>query len=126
VKGLVAGAVNVSIALALGQAIPRLSIAVLSCLVEFVGYGASLVLFVLALRSMGAARTGAFFSTAPFIGAVASLLFLGEHAGSMMLPAALLMGAGIWLQLGEKHHHSHSHGMLFHQHFNRHDEHHSH
>ncbi len=126
IKGLVAGGVNVSIAMAIGQAVPSISITALSCLVGFIGYGASLVLFVLALRAMGAARTGTLFSTAPFIGAVASLLFLGEHASAMLLPAALLMGAGVWLQLGEKHHHEHVHELLVHQHPHEHDEHHLH
>jgi len=126
IKGLVAGGVNISIALAMGQAVPRASTAALSCLVGFIGYGASLVLFVLALRAMGAARTGALFSTAPFIGAIASLLFLGEHVSAMLLPAALLMGAGVWLQLGEKHRHVHVHKAVFHQHPHEHDEHHLH
>jgi drug/metabolite transporter (DMT)-like permease len=126
IKGLVAGGVNVSIALAMGQAIPRASLTALSCLVGFIGYGASLVLFVLALRAMGAARTGALFSTAPFIGAIASLLFLGEHASAMLLPAAILMGAGVWIQLGEKHRHEHVHEVLVHQHQHEHDEHHLH
>lgn len=126
IKGLVAGCVNVTIALVLGQAVPRASITAFSCLVGFIGYGASLVLFVLALRAMGAARTGALFSTAPFIGAIASLLFLGEHVNALLLPAALLMVAGVWLQLGEKHLHEHTHEELVHQHPHEHDEHHLH
>jgi drug/metabolite transporter (DMT)-like permease len=126
IKGLFAGVVNISIAIALGHAIPRAPLVALSCVVGFIGYGASLVLFVLALRAMGAARTGALFSTAPFIGAVASLLFLGEHASPILLPAALLMGIGVWLQLGEKHRHEHTHEELVHQHSHEHDEHHLH
>jgi drug/metabolite transporter (DMT)-like permease len=126
IKGLVAGCVNVTIALALGQALPRASITALSFMVGFIGYGASLVLFILSLREMGAARTGALFSTAPFIGAIASLLFLGEHVSAMLLPAALLMGVGVWLQIGEKHRHEHTHAELVHSHSHEHDEHHIH
>ncbi len=126
IKGLFAGVVNVSIALTLGQAVPRAPMVAMSCLVGFIGYGASLVLFVLALRNMGAARTGALFSTAPFIGAIASLLFLGEQASPLLLPAALLMGLGVWLQLGEKHRHEHTHEEIVHQHSHAHDEHHAH
>jgi len=69
-KGWVAGIVNVGIAFALGVALPSASIVSEALLVGFLGYGASLVLFVLALRGLGSARTGAYFSTAPFIGAI--------------------------------------------------------
>jgi drug/metabolite transporter (DMT)-like permease len=126
IKGLFAGTVNLSIALTLGQSIPRAPVAMMSCLVGFIGYGASLVLFILALRAMGAARTGALFSTAPFIGALASLLFLGERASPMLLPAALLMGLGIWLQMGEEHRHVHVHEETVHRHSHVHDAHHGH
>ena len=125
-KGLVAGSVNVLIAVSAGQAIPPADRVALSCVVGFLGYGASLVLFVMALRTMGAARTGALFSTAPFIGAVSSLVFLGEGVGRMMLPAAALMGAGLVLQMGERHSHLHAHERQVHDHVHRHDEHHRH
>ena len=50
----------------------------LSGVVGFLGYGVSLALFVMALRDLGTARTGAYFSTAPFIGAVVAVMFLRE------------------------------------------------
>ncbi len=125
-KGLVAGSVNVLIAVSAGQAIPTVDRVALSCMVGFLGYGASLVLFVMALRTMGAARTGALFSTAPFIGAISSLVLLGEGVGRMMLPAAALMAAGLVLQIGERHSHGHVHDRLVHEHTHRHDEHHRH
>src|SRR5262249_55988116 len=81
IKGLVAGAVNLSIALASGAAWPPASQAAAAALVGFFGYGASLVLFVVALRELGAARTGAYFSTAPFAGIALALLVLGEWPG---------------------------------------------
>ena len=126
IKGLAAGGMNVTIALMMGQAVPRISLTALAGLVGFIGYGASLVLFVLALRNMGAARTGALFSTAPFIGAVCALLFLGEQVNLLLIPAAVLMGIGVWLQLGEKHHHEHIHQATTHLHTHEHDEHHQH
>jgi drug/metabolite transporter (DMT)-like permease len=126
IKGLFAGTVNVSIALALGQPIPGAGASALSGLVGFIGYGASLVMFVLALRMMGAARTGALFSTGPFIGAIAAIVILGEHARPVLIPAAMLMGAGLWLQLGERHHHEHVHDYLEHSHAHSHDDHHDH
>ena len=56
-------------------------------LLGFVGYGLSLVLFVLALRSLGTARTGAYFSTAPFVGAILSVLFWREPVTPIVLAA---------------------------------------
>ncbi len=125
-KGLVAGGVNVLIALSMGQSFPSFDRTALSCAAGFLGYGASLVLFVMALRTLGAARTGAFFSTAPFIGAFASLFILGEQLVPMLIPGAVLMIIGLFLQLGERHIHEHTHDRLAHSHTHRHDEHHRH
>jgi hypothetical protein len=50
-------------------------------IVGFLSYGVSLTCFVLALRDLGTARTGAYFSTAPFIGVLLSLLLLRVGAG---------------------------------------------
>jgi hypothetical protein len=94
--------------------------------VGFVGYGLSLVLFVLALRGLGTARTGAYFSTAPFVGASISLLLLGEQPGMVFWIAAALMAAGIWLHVTERHEHEHRHERLHHSHPHRHDAHHQH
>ena len=126
-KGLTAGVVNLSIALWwLGQPLPTIGQATGAALVGFVGYGLSLVLFVLALRGLGTARTGAYFSTAPFIGASISLLLLGEQPGMTFWIAAALMAAGIWLHIIERHEHMHHHERMRHSHLHRHDEHHQH
>jgi hypothetical protein len=93
--------------------------------VGLLGYGASLVLFVLALRGLGTARTGAYFSTAPFIGAALALL-MGESASDYFWPAGALMAVGVWLHLTETHDHEHTHEPLEHQHPHTHDEHHQH
>jgi drug/metabolite transporter (DMT)-like permease len=77
-KGLVAGTVNVAIAVGLGAAVPSPTTVLLAALLGLVSYGVSLVLFVLALRGLGAGRTSAYFSTAPFVGAVIGVVVLGE------------------------------------------------
>ena len=126
VKGLVAGSVNLTIAWAMGMSVPS-SLAMLSAgIVGLCGYGLSLVMFVLALRHLGTARTGAYFSAAPFVGASLSLLLLGETPTPMFWGAAVLMGVGIWLHLTETHGHRHEHESMFHAHSHRHDEHHQH
>jgi hypothetical protein len=95
-------------------------------MVGFLGYGCSLVLFVLALRHIGTTRTGAYFSLAPFVGALVSMLRLREPVGALFYPAALLMAIGVWLHASERHEHEHSHRRLVHSHRHVHDEHHRH
>ena len=103
IKGVVAGAANATLALSGGSALPSASLVGASALVGFFGYGLSLVLFVLALREIGAARTGAYFSTAPFIGAVIGILALHERLSMSLMGAGLLMGLGVYLHLTEQH-----------------------
>jgi drug/metabolite transporter (DMT)-like permease len=125
-KGLVAGTVNLGIGLAIGATLPAMPTVLLAGVVGFCGYGLSLVLFVLALRHLGTARTGAYFSAAPFAGAALSLVMLGEVPGTLFWIAAAMMGAGIWLHLTESHGHAHTHEPLAHAHPHRHDAHHQH
>jgi drug/metabolite transporter (DMT)-like permease len=125
-KGLVAGPVSVGLALAHGAAVPGLTIVAAAALVGFLGYGVSLALFVIALRHLGTARTGAYFSAAPFIGAVAAIPLLAEPLSVTLLTAGVLMGAGVWLHLTERHEHEHEHEAMEHEHRHAHDEHHRH
>jgi len=90
------------------------------------GYGISLVLFVVALRHLGTARTGAYFSVAPFFGAALALLVLRESPSAAFWLAAALMTAGVWLHLTERHQHPHVHEPMEHAHVHSHDEHHRH
>lgn len=125
-KGATAGTVNVLLALARGAEWPPLALTLSAGLVGFLGYGTSLVLFILALRHLGSARTGAYFSTAPFVGAGAAILALSEPLTPQLLIAGALMAAGVWLHLTERHEHEHLHEPLEHEHLHRHDEHHQH
>jgi drug/metabolite transporter (DMT)-like permease len=126
VKGLVAGATNTGLALLLGARLPEPSVAALAGVLGFLGYGISLVLFVRALRDLGTARTGAYFSTAPFAGALVGLVLLQEPLTPGLTIAAVLMAAGVWLHLTERHAHPHVHESLEHSHEHEHDEHHRH
>ena len=125
-KGLMAGIVNTVIALSLGARMPAAYAIAETMTVGLLGYGVSLVLFVLALRGLGSARTGAYFSTAPFMGAAIAILAFGEHASPMFWLAAVLMGAGVWLHLTERHEHLHTHESVTHTHCHVHDVHHQH
>jgi drug/metabolite transporter (DMT)-like permease len=129
VKGLAAGATNGAIALALGAAWPPMGAAGAAALLGFVSYGASLVLFVVALRGLGTARTGAYFCVAPFFGAVLSVALLREPLSWQLGAAGALMALGVWLHLTERHAHRHRHEAMDHVHAHVHgagDEHHDH
>jgi len=125
-KGWIAGIVNISVALVLGATLPTRAVIPGALLVGFLGYGASLVLFVLALRGLGSARTGAYFSTAPFLGAAVAVVVFGEPTSLAFWIAAALMASGVWLHLTEHHEHEHTHEPLQHTHRHVHDEHHQH
>jgi drug/metabolite transporter (DMT)-like permease len=125
VKGLVAGSVSVSLALATGVRMPPPVVALQAGLLGFVAYGLSLTLFVVALRGLGTARTGAYFSLAPFLGA-AFAVALGAPVTFSLLLAGVLMALGLWLHLSEHHEHAHTHASMKHEHPHVHDEHHRH
>src|SRR5262245_44440785 len=69
-KGLVAGSVNLMIAVAGGASWPSARAVLVSGVVGLFGYGLSVMLFVRALRELGAARVGAVLSPAPYLGYV--------------------------------------------------------
>ncbi|MBV8308677.1 MAG: EamA family transporter [Gammaproteobacteria bacterium] len=125
-KGLVAGITNVSLALVFGVTLPSRMLIAAAAIVGFVGYGISLVLFVLALRGLGSARTGAYFATAPFVGAAIAIAVFHEPTSTAFWVAAVLMACGVGLHLTERHEHAHIHEELVHTHSHRHDAHHEH
>jgi drug/metabolite transporter (DMT)-like permease len=125
-KGLIAGVVNCSIAYFMGTQFPQIQTLLSAMSLGLFGYGISLVLFVMALRGLGTARTGAYFSTAPFIGSAVALIFMGESTSAVFWMASVLMGIGVWLHISEVHEHEHTHDVLEHSHAHSHDEHHQH
>jgi drug/metabolite transporter (DMT)-like permease len=125
-KGLIAGTVNTLLAFSLGATLPKLLTLMSTLGLGLIGYGISLVFFVLALRGLGTARTGAYFSTAPFMGAVVALFALSETTSPAFWVAAFLMGLGVWLHLTEQHGHEHVHEAMAHDHLHSHDAHHQH
>ena len=125
-KGLIAGGVNIALALVTGSSFPSALAITAAGVVGLLGVGVSLVMFILALRHLGSARTGAYYSLAPFIGAVLAIALLGEPPTIKLTIAGVLMGIGLWLHLAERHSHEHEHEPLEHEHSHVHDEHHQH
>ena len=128
-KGLVAGSTNLVLAVSTHATWPSGGVIASAALLGFASYGASLVLFVIGLRHLGTARTGAYFSVAPFFGAMLAIMLLGEPVTTPLLVAGALMAIGVWLHLTERHEHGHTHEVLEHAHEHTHgvgDEHHAH
>ncbi|MGA1837198.1 EamA family transporter [Herbiconiux sp. 11R-BC] len=125
VKGGVAGPVNLVLAFALGAHLPGVANIAASMVVGLFAYGISLVLFIVAMRHVGTARAGAYYSIAPFFGAVLAIA-LGDPISWPVIVAGILMAAGVWLHLTERHEHEHTHEAITHDHWHTHDEHHQH
>ena len=125
-KGLVAGTTNTTLALLLGATLPAAPHLAGALLLGFLGYGVSLVLYIVSLRYLGTARTGAYFSTAPFIGSALAVTFYDQPIAMAFWVAAGLMAVGVWLHITEQHEHEHVHQPLVHTHAHRHDAHHQH
>ncbi|KQY22952.1 hypothetical protein ASD16_10125 [Cellulomonas sp. Root485] len=126
VKGSVAGPTNLILALVLGAQLPSLRATGAALVLGFVAYGLSLVLFIVGLRHVGTARAGAYFSVAPFFGAVLAVA-LGDAVTWQLLVAGALMAVGTWLHLSEEHGHEHTHHAVTHDHWHTHDDgHHDH
>ncbi|MFA5793927.1 MAG: DMT family transporter [Candidatus Brocadiia bacterium] len=127
VKGLVAGTISLILSLALGYALPGGIALTEAVVIGSLGYGLSIVFFILALRGLGAARTGAFFGIAPFAGVLIAFFLFREPPGIFFLIALPVMIAGVVLLLFESHMHRHSHPAMEHDHRHNHDdEHHLH
>ncbi len=125
-KGLCAGVVNTALGLFGGAAIPAVEPLAAMLVVGFAGYGLSLALFVVALRSLGTARTGAYFAVAPLFGVLIAFALWPQPPAWTFWPAAGLMAIGVWLHLRERHEHAHTHTPMAHAHPHSHDAHHQH
>jgi drug/metabolite transporter (DMT)-like permease len=125
-KGLAAGATNLLLAFGVGEAMPSFGFSVSAMALGSLAYGASLLLYILALRHLGSARAAAHFGAAPFIGAALSTLILGEPWTLSLTMACGLMVLATWLALSERHSHEHQHEPMAHAHLHVHDAHHQH
>lgn len=124
IKGAIAGMANVAIAVAIGGDVP--GAVVLAGIVGLgaVGYGASITLWVMGARDLGAARGQLVFSVAPFVGVAVAWVVLGDPVTGNQLVATGLAAGGVLLVAGSGHEHRHAHGYVDHVHEHDHDEHH--
>jgi drug/metabolite transporter (DMT)-like permease len=121
-KGLIGGIISISVAFYFGMRISLNWTIFFALLLGAFSYGVSLIFFIRALQGLGAARTGAFFTLGPFIGAIVSILLLNEWIGWVMYPGTGLMIIGVLLIVSESHSHKHKHERLTHEHYHWHDD----
>ncbi|MBI5590362.1 MAG: DMT family transporter [Deltaproteobacteria bacterium] len=127
IKGLVAGSFSLGIAIFLDNKIPAPDVILGALVLGSLSYGVSIVLFIHAMRGLGAARTSALFSTAPLSGMILSFFLFCEFPDWMFIVALPTMFIGTLFLVREEHEHHHIHGMTFHEHSHVHDDkHHEH
>lgn len=127
IKGICAGLFSLLLAFIMNTSFPSIQIALSAMLLGCLSYGLSIVLFIFAMRNLGASRTSAFFGTAPFVGVLLSFLLFRELPNVLFYVSLPIMIIGAILILGEKHQHMHLHGKLDHDHRHNHnDVHHTH
>ena len=126
IKGLVAGSVNLGLGLWAGATLPSGAAIASGLALGLVAYGVSLVLYLRAMRELGAARTAAYFGLAPFAGAAIAVVAFGDPLTLRLAAAGGLMALGVWLHVSERHDHEHHHSALEHEHRHVHDDHHGH
>jgi drug/metabolite transporter (DMT)-like permease len=126
IKLLAGGCSTLVIALVWGETLPRPAVLGVTLLIGSISYGLSTLLFIRALRVVGAARVSAYFATAPFMGALAAVPILGERLHREHIAAMVLMAIGAVVLLRETHDHLHEHESMEHEHAHSHDEHHRH
>lgn len=138
IKGIFSGLGSLIVAFAAGQSLPGPLWIGAVLLLGFVAYGLSINFYIKAQKDLGAAKTSAYYSIAPFLGVLLGILSLQERPGFqfylgliIMIAATVLMVKDtISLQHTHEHHHihthAHSHGGLTHTHEHSHIHSHTH
>jgi drug/metabolite transporter (DMT)-like permease len=121
-KGIIAGTFSFFLALFLGNSLPSVKIILYTLILGFVSYGLSTILFIHAMRGLGAARTSALYGTAPLAGVLLAIVIFNEFPSFWFIIAAIMMVGGAWLLINEQHSHSHTHTVIFHEHGHSHDD----
>ena len=113
IKGIFSGIGSLIVALVMGESIPTILWLVCVLLLGFVAYGLSIYFYVMAQKDLGAAKTSAYYSIAPFLGAAFGMLFLSERPEFQFYVALVVMIVSTYFMIkdtiGLQHTHEHSH-----------------
>lgn len=102
IKGCFSGLGSLCIALTLGQRLPAAPWVLAALVLGFVSYGLSINFYILAQKDLGAAKTSAYYSIAPFLGAAFGILLLGERPTLQFYAALAIMAAGTALMAADQ------------------------
>ena len=128
IKGTFSGLCSLIVALTLGESIPSVLWIVCVLLLGFVAYGLSIHFYVMAQKDLGAAKTSAYYSVAPFLGVAFGMLILGERPAVQFYVALAVMIVSTYFMIKDTielqhthehahtHTHEHSHGDTIHSH----------
>ncbi len=132
IKGIFSGLGSLAVALTVGERIPGIPLIAATLLLGFVAYGLSINFYIKAQKELGAAKTSAYYSIAPFLGVVFGMGLLGERPGARFYIGLIIMVAATVLMVKDTielqhthehihvHNHAHSHGGLVHTHEHEH------
>lgn len=128
IKGTFSGLGSFMVALILGESIPAIQWIICVLVLGFVAYGLSIHFYIMAQKDLGAAKTSAYYSIAPFLGVAFSMLLLNERSGVRFYVALIIMVISTWFMVKDTielqhthehehtHVHEHSHGDIVHTH----------
>ena len=116
-KGIFSGLGSLVIALSIGETLPGVGFLAGALCLGFVAYGLSINFYIKAQKDLGAAKTSAYYSIAPFLGVAFSFLLFAEKPGLqffaglaiMVIATVLMVGDTISLQHDHEHIHQHTH-----------------
>lgn len=97
IKGFGSGLGALAIAFAIGEHLPQRQHLAIILLLGYVAYGLSIYFYTYAQRTIGAAKTSTYYALAPFIGALLSIMMLGEPVTLIFVIASAIMAAGCWI-----------------------------
>ena len=111
IKGLCSGMGSVIIALILGEKLPDIKTILIILLLGYVAYGLSIFTYIRAQKTLGAAKTSAYYAIAPFIGVLLSFVVLKESVSTTYIIALLVMlvGTGVIVYETLRYNHKHLH-----------------
>lgn len=119
-KGIFSGLGSLIVALIIGESFPTLIYILITLLLGFVSYGLSIKFYILAQKDLGAAKTSAYYSIAPFWGVTFSMLILQERPAIQFYVALAIMLISTYFMIKDsiqlQHTHEHSHGNIVHTH----------
>lgn len=124
IKGSFSGLGSLIVALLLGESIPAVKWLFCVLILGFVAYGLSINFYIMAQKDLGAAKTSAYYSVAPFLGVAFSMVLLKERPSLQFFVALIIMIFSTVLMVKDtielQHTHEHRHGDLVHTHLHTH------